>query len=70
MPQIVVDLRWVNFAPLELENNLYINFKFLRPESLIHWDTILMNSHILFRTNVEKAAGHDIMFLFQIGKYL
>jgi hypothetical protein len=29
-----------------------------------------MNSHILFRTNVEKAAGHDIMFLFQIGKYL
>jgi hypothetical protein len=67
MPQIVVDLRRVNFTPLELENNLYN--KFLRPESLIHC-TILMNSHILFRTNVEKAACHDIMFLFRIGKYI
>lgn len=36
MSQMVVDLRWVNFTPIELENSVRNNFNFLQPESLIH----------------------------------
>jgi hypothetical protein len=63
--------RWcVNFTPTELGNNLCNNFKFLQSESFIQVGGFLMSSHILFRTKVDKAASHVMMFLLWVGLYL